>query len=67
MIDKKALWEAVKEPLRWLALAVLPFAVAYFTELGYEWAGGVVVLLRIFDGYLHEKAKKGESGGLVRF
>lgn len=63
----KALWEATKEPLRWLALAVIPFAIAYFLEGGYEWAGIVVVVLRIADGYLHGEAPKGVSGGITRF
>lgn len=67
MIDKKALWEAVKEPLRWLVLAVLPFAIAYVAALPYEWAALATTLLRIVDGYLHELAPKGTAGGLTRF
>jgi hypothetical protein len=65
--DWPALWEAVKEPLRWFALAVIPVLIAGFADVSYGWAGLVVVILRIIDGYLHEQAPKGEAGGIVRF
>lgn len=67
MIDKKALWESIKEPLRWLALGFIPFAVSYFTEIEYGWAGVAVVVLRVVDSYLHQQAPKGVSGGIVHF
>jgi hypothetical protein len=63
----EALKEAIKEPLRWLFLAILPFGIAYVAKLDYSWAGIVVVVLRMIDKYLHETAPKGEAGGLVRF
>jgi hypothetical protein len=66
-IDWDALWEGCKEPLRWLVLAIIPFAIAFFSDISYGWAGLVIVLLRIIDGYLHEQAPKGEAGGIVRF
>jgi len=65
--DWKGLWEAVKEPLRWVILAILPFAIAYFAGINYWWASGVTVILRIIDKYLHNEAPKGVAGGLVRF
>lgn len=52
----QALFEAIKEPLRLLVLAVIPFAIAYFTELGYEWAIAITVVLRFVDKWLHEIA-----------
>lgn len=58
MIDQKALWEAVKEPLRLLVLALIPFAVAYLTSLPYEWAVFATVALRALDKYLHVMAKE---------
>jgi len=63
--DWKPLLESIKEPLRLLVLAVIPFAVTYFTELGYEWAVIAVFILRFVDKYLHESmiAEK----GLTRF
>ncbi len=68
---KNPIFEAVKEPLRLLVLAVIPFGVAYFTSLSYEWAGVAVLILRLIDKLLHEvgKAKENESLtlGLVRF
>lgn len=65
--DKKAFIAAVKEPLRLLVLAVIPFVIVYFTELGAGWAVGAVAVLRFIDKYLHELAPKGEAGGIVRF
>jgi len=65
--DWNALWEAVKEPLRWLVLAILPFLIAYVTQLNYGWAVVATVILRIIDSYLHEHAPKGDAGGLTRF
>jgi len=67
MIDWKALWESVKEPLRWLVLAILPFLIAYVAGLNYGWAVLATTLLRMVDAYLHEHAPKGEAGGLTRF
>jgi hypothetical protein len=67
----KPVLEAMKEPLRLLVLAVIPFGVAYFTELPYEWAGVIVLVLRFIDKFLHEvgKAAKDETLelGLTRF
>lgn len=65
--DWNALWESVKEPLRWLVLAILPFLIAYVVALPYGWAAFATVLLRIIDGYLHEHAPKGVAGGITRF
>lgn len=65
--DKKAFIEAIKEPLRILLLAVIPFAIAWASEFSYEWAGIVVVVLKFIDKYMHEVAPKGEAGGLTRF
>jgi hypothetical protein len=61
MIDKQALFEAVKEPLRLLVLAIIPFAIAYFSSLSYEWAGVIVLVLRFIDKYAYEKSKEGNS------
>ena len=63
----EGMWEKSKEPLRWLALSIIPFLIAWATELTYEWAGIVVVGLRLLDKILHDKAPDGVSGGLTRF
>jgi hypothetical protein len=55
-MNKQALWESLKEPLRLLVLAVIPFAIAYLTEFNYQWAIAITVLLRWLDKYLHELA-----------
>ena len=70
-MNKEVLFEAVKEPLRILALAVIPLLLAYFTELSYGWAGIIVLFLRLLDSYLHNLGKEVKSdilsGGLTRF
>lgn len=65
-MNKKAIWEAVKEPLRLLVLAVIPFAVAYFVSLPYQWAVVVVMVLRFVDKYLHEVGKDKKDASLVK-
>lgn len=63
---KEAVWKAIKEPLRLLVLALIPFAVAYFADLPFEWAGAVTVLLRFVDKLLHELGKEQENPLLTR-
>ena len=63
-IDKKALWEAIKEPLRLLVLAILPFAITFVGGYDMWWAYMGVLLLRGLDKYLH---KSGVKKGLTRF
>lgn len=63
--------KAIKEPLRLLILALLPFALAYFEVIDTNLAISITVGLRFLDKALHEVGK--ESGnesvakGLVRF
>jgi hypothetical protein len=66
-IDWEAVKEAAKEPLRLLVLALIPFALAYFEVLPYEWATVIIFVLRFVDKYLHNMNKKGIAGGLTRF
>jgi hypothetical protein len=54
----EAVWEATKEPLRLLVLSIIPVALAYFTELDWQFAGAVIILLRWLDAILHERAKE---------
>ena len=58
MFDKEALWKAVKEPLRLLVLAVVPFGIAYFMGIEAQWAITATVVLRFIDKYLHEVGKE---------
>jgi hypothetical protein len=62
-----AWWEAVKEPLRWLVLAIIPLLLERLALINIWWAIVLITLLRVIDKYLHELAPEGESGGLVRF
>jgi hypothetical protein len=57
-MDKQVLWEAVKEPLRLLVLALIPFAITYFASLPYEWAVLATVVLRFIDKLMHELGKE---------
>ena len=70
-MNKEIIWEAIKEPLRLLVLAVIPFAIAYFVVLPYEWAVIATVVLRFIDKLLHEigrvEKNKGLVAGLTRF
>jgi len=71
LFDKKVFIEAIKEPLRVLVLAIIPFAIAYFGSISYEWAGIIVVILRFIDKYLYELGKATNNpkleAGLTRF
>ena len=68
-MDKKALWEAIKFPLRQIVLAIIPFLIAYFKVLPYEWSGVIFGLLTFLDKYLYELWKLGtiEQRGIVPF
>lgn len=63
--DWKPVLEALKEPVRLLVLAVIPFAIAYFTEVDYSWAGVALVVLRFVDKWLHKSGVA--EKGLTRF
>ena len=65
-MDKHALWEAVKEPLRLLVLAVIPFGVAYSNQYDYQYAVYATLFLRFVDSYLHTLGKDRNSAGLVK-
>lgn len=59
----KNLWEAAKEPLRILVLAVIPVLLAYFEVINTEWAVGLTVLLKFIDKYLHLVGKSADVDG----
>jgi hypothetical protein len=68
---KQALWEAAKEPLRLLVLAVIPVCLVALEQISAQWAAVLVLLLKLVDQILHEvgKVRKDEKllTGLVRF
>jgi len=74
-MNKEAILEAIKEPLRLLVLALIPFALAYFSVIDTQWAIALTFLLRFADKLLHVVGKEveeigGESlltKGLTRF
>lgn len=69
--QKKAVKEVLKEIGRWLAAAVLPSSIIYFSELSVDWAVKATLFLRIVDRILHlsGKALKNEQleKGLTQF
>jgi len=56
-MNKEALWEAVKLPLRLLVLAILPFLIVYLAQFDAQWAIYATILLAFVDKYLHEYEK----------
>lgn len=59
-------WEAVKEPLRLLALAVVSLLLTYFVNIPYAWAGIITLILRLIDSLLHEYGKETKNDLLVK-
>jgi len=60
------LFEATKEPLRLLVLAIIPFGIAYVQDLSYEWATIALVVLRFLDKLFHELGKANNNEQLTR-
>ena len=65
-VNKSALVEAVKEPLRLLVLAVIPFGIAWLGGLPYEWAVVATVALKFLDKFVHQLGKNTDRVGLVK-
>jgi hypothetical protein len=65
------IWEATKDPLRLLVLAIIPFILVYFETINTQWAVVITVVLKYIDKILHEIGKETGSEnltkGLVRF
>jgi len=57
-MNNTAFIKAIKLPLRLLVLAILPFAISYFSTLPYQWAVIITLFLTWLDKYLHEVAKE---------
>lgn len=70
-MTKEVIWEAIKEPLRLLVLAIIPIVLVYLGTIDTQWALVLIVILRFVDKLLHElgKAKENEllELGLTRF
>jgi len=48
-MNKETVWVAVKEPLRLLVLAIIPLLLVYLEAISAEWAGVLILLLRLVD------------------
>lgn len=68
-IDWSLVWQAVKEPLREIVLAVLPIAMATVAPNTAPWAVGLYLVLRLIDQILHEiwKVDPTSPNGLIPF
>ena len=62
----KLIWEAAKEPLRLLVLAIIPTLIAMVAELPYQWVVFVVFGLRFLDKLLHEFGKETGDATLTK-
>jgi len=65
-MSKEIIWEAVKEPLRLLALGLISLTVVYVSGLTQEWAGVLLLVLRGVDKLLHELGKEQKNDSLIR-
>jgi hypothetical protein len=63
------IWQAVKEPLREIVLAILPVVMATIAPNTAPWAVGLYLILRFIDQVLHEMWKDNPTNpnGLIRF
>lgn len=65
----KALWAAIKLPLRIFVLSILPIAITWLGGFDAQWAGVAITLLVVLDKYLHElesaKPVKKQNDGVL--
>lgn len=60
------IWEATKDPLRLLVLAIIPFILVYFETISAPWAVIITVALKYIDKILHEIGKETENETLIK-
>ena len=67
----KAIWDAIKDLLRLLVLAIIPFVLDYFSVINTQWAVIITLVLKMIDKYLHRvgetEGKETLLTGLTRF
>jgi hypothetical protein len=72
-MSKSALWEAIKEPLRILVIALIPLLINWLSGQPWntEFITLTVIVLRAIDKILHDYGKEAGNttleGGLTRF
>ncbi len=59
-------WEATKDPLRLLVLAIIPFILVYLEAINAQWAVVITVVLKYIDKILHEMGKESGNEALTR-
>ena len=66
IVEVNPIWEACKEPLRLLVLAIVPFVIVYVGGLNYGWVAVAVLVLRFIDKWLHNVGKATGSETLTK-
>lgn len=65
------IWEAVKEPLREIVIAIIPFALERLSVINEWWAVVLYLFLRGVDKWMYERGKHLDNSdlkaGLTRF
>ena len=63
-----ALWEAVKEPLRLILLALVAWVITYIIPGVQDptWNAIILLVLRFLDKWLHEMGKASDNATLTR-
>lgn len=62
----KVIWEAIKEPLREIIMAIIPGVLAYVHAIPATWAIILYLVLRGVDSYLHEVWKADPTTGVQK-
>ena len=61
----KAIVNVLKEAGRWVVLALIPVVLTYLETISAEWAGILIVILRVLDKFIHELGKETENENLI--
>ena len=65
-MNKTALWNAIKEPLRLMVLAIIPVILVWLGTINTQWAIIIVAVLRFIDKFLHEIGKETGNESLTK-
>lgn len=65
-MNKKVLWESIKEPLRLAIMLIIGEAVVYVSGLPQPYAPVIALVLRGIDKFLHELGKVKDNDTLKR-
>lgn len=72
-MNKSALWEAAKEPIRLLVIAIIPLLINWLSGQAWDpqFITLTIIVIRAIDKILHDYGKESGNttleGGLTRF